>query len=160
MDRKDKSTIEHEARQALDHLLTPYLANPRYAKAREALAWGDVYRSESGEIFARSSRHLGLSYRVEANRCECPARKGVCWHRVARRMLIRYEEILADFSDGTLPSQPEQTPPIKPLPGVTRWRWKAGKLPPKAKTIKQDQSELGRHLRHLTHEIPLGTTIH
>ena len=72
-------------------------------------------------------------YQVIAGHCTCPAR-GVCYHRVARRLCERYD----------------QGAHIAPSPQPQ----------PKPRTIKQDQRAMGEHLRRKILERPTGATLH
>jgi hypothetical protein len=125
--------------------------------------------SESAYI-ARSSDGT-REYQVLAGHCSCEAglRGRLCYHRVARRIKeVAYERQRAALFAEEADAQPEEepapcptsdTPPHRPIPDVTRWRWVAGRLP-KRKTIRQDQAEMGAHLRRQALSVPLGATIH
>lgn len=57
-------------------------------RAQIALENGQVWL-ENGRCYCASATRRGLVYEVQANACECPAR-ALCYHRVARRLLLRF----------------------------------------------------------------------
>jgi hypothetical protein len=66
-----------------------------------ALENGHVWL-EQGRVYCASSRDAKTVYVVSAGRCSCPAR-ALCYHRVARRLLLRFfalsRAVEADLDD-------------------------------------------------------------
>jgi hypothetical protein len=152
----------------------PRLA-PQIAKAVQMIEasrlWLDLDCPIAEAGYLATSSDGSREYQVLAGYCTCEAglRGRLCYHRTARRIKeVAYERQRAQFFAEEADAQPEEepapcptsdTPPHRPIPDVTRWRWVAGRLP-KRKTIRQDQAEMGAHLRRQVIAVPLGATIH
>ncbi len=154
--------------------IQPALDNPGTSRATklalDALETGTVYRDEWGDLYCESRTQPGVVYRVWNGECPCPA-VTPCWHRFAVRALVLFEsyvtllatmeeEIDQDSPTEDLPplAMPEPIP-VSPFPGQ-RYRRDAGKLIPRALTIREEQAKLGAHLQRVLYGRPQSAILH
>jgi hypothetical protein len=91
---------------------------PQIAKALASVLAGQIFEDPDdsmGQGFvAISSRNPAQGYLVSANACTCPAR-GVCYHRIGRRLLLLQRIALAAATSESTPApDPAPKPPRPP----------------------------------------------
>ncbi len=104
-------------------------------------------RRQSGDLLPLIK---GTTNHIPCPSCETTISLEVSAHTEALAWMLECDECWTEFEveiqHTQEPTPQDQLPPVNPIPGVSRWRWQAGKLPPRPRKIRDDQAQLGERL--------------